>query len=123
MKERIFLGLALVVSVVTGLYFYNYLLHLNRRLEVVVAARDIPQFSVVGNNMLRSITLPAEAVHPAAIKRKEEVLGKAVLYPIAAGEQVLSQRFSVAIGEAWTPPGTGARGKGLPDPDQSPAGR
>lgn len=107
MKERIFLGLALVVSVVTGLYFYNYLLHVNRRLEVVVAARDIPQFSVVENNMLRSITLPAEAVHPAAIKRKEEVLGKAVLYPIAAGEQVLGHRFSLAIGEAGLLQGLG----------------
>ncbi|MCL4426527.1 MAG: Flp pilus assembly protein CpaB [Firmicutes bacterium] len=100
MREKSFLWLALGISLLTGLYLYNYLLHLNRRLEVLVAVRDIPQFAIVEPGMLRGVALPAEAVHPAAVKRKEEVVGRPALHPISAGEQIISHRFSSEAGEA-----------------------
>jgi pilus assembly protein CpaB len=61
--------------------------------SVVVAAAPIPARTVVTPAMVRIQELPAEAVHPSALRSPSDVVGKIVKTPLTADEQVLSTKL------------------------------
>lgn len=89
-----YLALALAAAVLAGTFAYVYLGGLARRVPVVVAARDFPAFATLDGDLVRIAYLPAAAVHPSALTRPGDALGRVSLVPRMAGEQVLAQTLA-----------------------------
>lgn len=64
------------------------------QLSAVVATRDIPERTVIKENMLEVKQFPADARHNLAFEDKALVIGQVVRVPIAAGEQVLKSKVA-----------------------------
>ncbi len=99
MKGNKYLVLALVLALVTSVYLYNYLVSLDKREKVVVARRDLDQYSRLDRDDIKVSYLPVEAVHPEAVRETETVLGKHLLVPVTAGEQILRDKVDFGTGE------------------------
>ncbi|MEW6031256.1 MAG: Flp pilus assembly protein CpaB [Bacillota bacterium] len=85
-----YLVLALACAVVAGVLAHTYLTGLSRSVPVVVAARDFPAYTVIDPSLVKTVLLPAVAVHPTAVRRAAEAVGLVSLVPRAAGEQLLA---------------------------------
>jgi Flp pilus assembly protein CpaB len=92
-----YLLLAGVAAVLTGLLVFFYLGTLARRAPVLVAARDFPAYTVLDEDTLRIVWLPAGAIHPLALRQEAEATGRVSLVPRAADEQILTS--SLVSGE------------------------
>lgn len=84
-----YLILAAAAAVLAGTFAYIYLGGLSRRVPVVVAARDFPAFTRLDGEAVKTAYLPEAAVHPSAVTRRDDVLGRVSLVPRQAGEQIL----------------------------------
>jgi len=62
--------------------------------NVVVAKNTIPQHTRITEEMLAVESIPAEAVHPEAIKNKDEAVGGISRSDIIKGEQLLVSRVA-----------------------------
>ena len=62
--------------------------------EVVVAKNTIPGHTRITAEMLAVKSIPVEALHPEAIKNKEEAAGSISRTEIIAGEQLLTTRVA-----------------------------
>jgi len=92
-----YLALALTAAALAGVFVHIYLGSLDRRVPVVVAARDLPAFTVLGPGAVKTLLLPPAAVHPRSLAAAGDALGKVTLVPRAAGEQIICT--SLASGE------------------------
>jgi pilus assembly protein CpaB len=61
---------------------------------VVFALRDIPERTQIKEGMLEVRQIPADAAHVLAIQEKNRAVGQITRVPIAAGEQVLSNKIA-----------------------------
>jgi Flp pilus assembly protein CpaB len=61
--------------------------------SVVVAATPIPARTIVTPAMIRVQELPAEAVHPNAVRSANDVIGKVVKTSLTADEQILTTKL------------------------------
>jgi Flp pilus assembly protein CpaB len=89
---------AIVLGALTSYLAWHYVDQANENkpvetAPVVVAAMPIPARTVVTPDMIRVQQLPLEAVHPAALRTPNDVLGKIVKTPLTADEQVLSTKL------------------------------
>lgn len=84
--------------------------------QVLVAREDIPVATRITDSMVELKAIPVEAVHPNSFSSTEGVVGNMARYPIAAGEQVLSDRVAAS---SMTLP----EGKELPLPYIVPEGK
>jgi len=102
--------LALFLGLVSAVLVYAYLSQAGGKetaasgetKEVLVAKEDIPVATRITDSMVELKAIPVEAVHPNSFPSTEGVVGNMARYPIAAGEQVLSDRVaasSVALRE------------------------
>ncbi|MGN0334308.1 MAG: Flp pilus assembly protein CpaB [Lachnospiraceae bacterium] len=66
--------------------------------SVVVAVSDIPQNTVITEEMLAVQTIPEELVLTGACRNKELLIGKMALVELKAGEQIFDSRL-IAVGE------------------------
>lgn len=82
--------LCLVAAVLTGVFVEVYLAGLGARVPVVVAARDLPAHTVLEEGLVKAVLLPKAAVHPGAVRKVPDALGRITLVPRAAGEQLLT---------------------------------
>lgn len=64
--------------------------------QVLVAREDIPVATRITDSMVELKAIPVEAVHPDSFPSTEGVVGNMARYPIAAGEQVLSDRVAAS---------------------------
>ena len=62
--------------------------------QVVVAKEDISVATRITDTMVELKAIPEDAVHPDSFSSTEGVVGNMARYPIAAGEQVLSDRVA-----------------------------
>jgi len=64
--------------------------------QVLVAREDIPVATRITDSMVELKAIPVDAVHPDSFSSTEGVVGNMARYPIAAGEQVLSDRVAAS---------------------------
>ena len=64
--------------------------------QVLVAREDIPVATRITDSMVELKAIPVEAIHPDSFSSTEGVVGNMARYPIAAGEQVLSDRVAAS---------------------------
>jgi pilus assembly protein CpaB len=83
---------------------------------VLVAKEDIPVATRITESMVETKAIPADVVLPGSFSSTEGVVGNMARYPIAAGEQILSER--VASGSMSLP-----EGQELPLPYIVPEGK
>lgn len=95
--------LALVSALLTAALLYIFLGSLadaakGKRVNVLTAARDIPPNTPITAEMLKTVTIAAEAMVPRALSDSAPALGKLSQDKIYAGEQIISTRL-IAPGE------------------------
>lgn len=91
---------ALIMAIVAGalLYFYLDNLENEKAVEVVyedvlVAAVDIPAYSVITGDMLTLTQMPAGTAHPLAAHSADEAIGYVTEGLIVAGEEILPEKL------------------------------
>lgn len=92
---------ALIMAVASGVAVYLFAESLKIRsseniedmADVVVALVNIPSDTIITSDMVGSVTLPSQAIHPQAQTSLSNVIGKINQYPIVANEQILSFRI------------------------------
>lgn len=91
-------ALAVLVGLAASLCVYSYIKKVEREArqrrlaQVVVAVKDISARELITAETVALKEVPAEAVHPRAAKKLEDVIGSVALAPIVSGEQVLLAR-------------------------------
>lgn len=96
--------LALFLGLVSAVLVYVYLSQAGgektaasgETKEVLVAREDIPVATRITDSMVELKAISADAVHPDSFSSTEGVVGNMARYPIAAGEQVLSDRVAAS---------------------------
>jgi pilus assembly protein CpaB len=94
--------LALFLGLVSAVLVYVYLSQAGGKetaasgetKQVLVAKEDIPVATRITDSMVELKAISVEAVHPNSFASTEGVVGNMARYPIAAGEQVLSERVA-----------------------------
>lgn len=101
MKSRNILILALIMALVTTFFFSRYLTQLDKkyksndnRVSVIVAKVPIIKNQRVTGEMLESRDLPAESVHPEAVRLMEDIEGSYALTDMKQGEILFGSRFT-----------------------------
>lgn len=62
-------------------------------IEVVVAAKDVPEETVLDASHLRLATVPERFVQPYAVRSPHELIGRLTAVPIAKDEQILANKI------------------------------
>ena len=96
--------LALFLGLVSAVLVYAYLSQAGGEKtaasgdtkQVLVAKEDIPVATRITDSMVELKAIPVDAVHPDSFSSTEGVVGNMARYPIAAGEQVLSDRVAAS---------------------------
>ena len=96
--------LALFLGLVSAVLVYVYLSQAGgektaasgETKQVLVAKEDIPVATRITDSMVELKAISADAVHPDSFSSTEGVVGNMARYPIAAGEQVLSDRVAAS---------------------------
>jgi pilus assembly protein CpaB len=101
MKSRNILIVALVMAIITTVLFRQYLRELDKKYKanqnkvgIIVAKHGIGKHQRVTREMLELKEISADAVHPEAIKKAEDILGNYALTDIKAGETLFASRFT-----------------------------
>jgi pilus assembly protein CpaB len=90
-----------VMALVVGIAVYAFASSLEQKARpvnietqtVVTAVLDIPENTLVTEDMVTMQSLPVQAVHPSAVTDPSQVIGQITKYPIMASEQVLLSRL------------------------------
>lgn len=93
-RDQAYLLLALAAAGATALFIYHWLSAADRRVQVVVAAADIPQGQSVTAEMLRLVSVHPSGRHPEAIGESGDAVGRFSLVPVHQGEQLLVSQLS-----------------------------
>lgn len=99
LREHRYLVLAALSGLLAAVATYQFLAGAARHVGVVVAAQPIPQFARIEPAMVAVAQLPVAAVHPDAAVTPEEVVGRYLMAPSAAGEQVLRSQLAGGPGD------------------------
>lgn len=111
MINKKLLIITLIISIITATAAYLYLENIKAELdtteytEVVVAAVNIPQDTVLSKDLLLMKKIPVEYVHPNAALQMDMVANKINKVPLTKGEGILSthimDQFSTEEGLAY----------------------
>jgi pilus assembly protein CpaB len=101
---KVVLLLALFLGLISAVLVYVYLSQAGGEetaasgttKSVVVATEDISVATRITDSMVEIKAISADAVHPDSFSSTEGVVGNLARYPIAAGEQVLSDRVAAS---------------------------
>jgi len=93
-----YLSAAVLLGGITGLVTWMYLHQLDQRVPVVVPAVAVAPYTALEADMLRTVLLPAQGVHPEALRDMHNLIGKFTLAPLWPGEQILTGMISEATG-------------------------
>lgn len=93
MRLRRVLVFTAVAALATGLLVYWLLMAMVAPGVVVITTGRVSERTVLTRDMLMAVRVPRAAIHPEAVRRIEDALGRSPLYPLAAGEQVLRSKL------------------------------
>ncbi len=96
------LGAALFALLLVYSYIYKKekeLLSLSTPVKVVVAAKDIPEGSLLDETTVEVVEIPKKFVQPGALTRPGEALDRIAAVPMLKGSQVLDSLFRPAAEE------------------------
>ncbi|HWP97459.1 MAG TPA: Flp pilus assembly protein CpaB [Syntrophomonadaceae bacterium] len=91
--------IALIFGLLAAGGFYRYLQEIKTHyspkdlVQVVRARENIPKDTIINVNAVQVDTLPAQYVHPDAVRDKSAVVGKVATSNITAGEEILQQKL------------------------------
>lgn len=88
MRGRWFLVAALVLALLGSVFLYVYLRQLDRRVPVVVAARDLSRHELLTGAEVRVALLHPGALLPGALTNPTQTVGRWVSHELLSGEQV-----------------------------------
>ncbi len=94
MRSRWLLVAGLILALAGGVLTFAYLRSLDRRVPVIVAARDLFPRDLIGPADVRTVYLDPEAVLPGGLR---ETQGRWVVNIIFAGEQITSARTELSL--------------------------
>jgi len=96
------LGVALFALLLVYSYLYKKekeLLSLATPIQVLVAAKDIPEGSLLDETAVETVEIPKKFVQPGALTQPVEVLDRIAAVPMLKGSQVLDSLFRPAAEE------------------------
>lgn len=93
MRLRRVLAFTAITALGTGLLVYWLLMVMVAPGVVVITTASVSERTVLTRDMLMAVRVPRAAIHPEAVRRVEDALGRSPLYPLAAGEQVLRSKL------------------------------
>ncbi|WP_064092019.1 Flp pilus assembly protein CpaB [Rossellomorea aquimaris] len=100
MRSKLILFLALVMGGITTFLFFNYMKQFDtakvvnqNTVEVVVASEKINENERITEDKLKVTNLPSKGLHPQAVKKKNDVVGKYATAAIEADETLLTHRI------------------------------
>src|SRR5215213_10215291 len=101
----IFLLLGVLIAVGFASFFFQHApgateTARNESVEVLVAAQDIPERTMVAAPFLATKRMLPTSLPPAALVRSDEAVGKMTTGPILAGEFILPGKLAEADGRA-----------------------
>ncbi|RDV84063.1 Flp pilus assembly protein CpaB [Ammonifex thiophilus] len=101
MRAKLFLVLSFLCAVGAAVGTYFYLEHLKATyrqkahyVPVVVAAQDIPARTLLTSSLLKLQDLPSSCVHPLALRRVEDAVGRVTTVPLVRGEVLLQSKLA-----------------------------
>lgn len=99
LSPKLLLLVAGTLSLCTAALLYFYLQEDDAPAEskvrtVVIAAQDIPARAKIAPEMVREMTVSAEAVQQDALTEASKVIGRATKLPVFAGEQIGENRLA-----------------------------
>jgi pilus assembly protein CpaB len=100
MRSRWFLVAALILALAGSMCLYIYLRQLDRRVAVVVAAREISRHELLSNADVRLAYVHPSALLPGASRTVAEVAGRWAVREIMTGEQVTAARLDAGASSA-----------------------
>ncbi|MEW6725206.1 MAG: Flp pilus assembly protein CpaB [Bacillota bacterium] len=86
--------IALVLALLTALLVHRYLSQFGRTGRVLIAARDIEAGTRLLPELVREAEIPAKAIHPRAVRRRDELSGLYALTPVYVGQQIIAPMLS-----------------------------
>lgn len=90
--RRVFVFTA-IAALGTGLLVYWLLMTMLAPGQVVIATAGIGARTALAPEMLTVVRMPRAGIHPDAVRRIDEVVGRVPMYPLAAGEQILAGKL------------------------------
>ncbi len=109
MKTKLILIIALIMAIITTVLFRQYVINLEKKyrsqnniITIVVPKVDIKKNQLVSKDMLEFKEVSSSSVHPQALKKFEEVVGKYAVTDIKSGEVLLPLRFTDQYSENQT---------------------
>lgn len=116
--------IAIICGLLAAALFFQYIQIVKARYQpddlvtVIKAAAPISKDTVILNEQIAAVSLPAKFVHPEAIRDKKGVVGKIAITDIAADEEILPHKLAdkdarSGEGLAYTIP-TGKRAVAIP---------
>jgi pilus assembly protein CpaB len=101
-RQKLILGLAMVLALVAGLMSYQFLSGQNKQGALVaqktvyVAAHDLQARAPITPDMLESVSRPATAVDQDAVTSLDQIKGKIALTTIPTGATITASRIGAA---------------------------
>jgi pilus assembly protein CpaB len=100
--------LAILMAIIAAISVYYFATSLQQKTQVqdvetgyaVVVLTDIPQNTMITEEMVIVKEFSLDAVHPMAITSAEEVVGMIARYPLLVGEQILLSKIGEKGSEA-----------------------
>lgn len=98
LSPKVLFVIALILSFSATVLIFNYLQSATTKIggeAVVVAALDIPAATTITASMVKTVTIPSEAVQPGSIRELGKVVGTMTRIPVGAGDQITERRLAV----------------------------
>ncbi len=98
LSPKVLFVIALILSFSATVLIFNYLQSATTKVGgevVVVAALDIPAATTISASMVKTVTIPSEAVQPGSIRELGKVVGTMTRIPVGAGDQITERRLAV----------------------------
>ncbi|MHC1694378.1 MAG: Flp pilus assembly protein CpaB [Eubacteriales bacterium] len=91
--------IAIVFSLIAGFAAYRFSMELQKSdapatIKVVAANGRITPFVPITSEMIKTMDIPAQSVHPLSVKDSGEILGMVALSPLEDGEVILSTKVT-----------------------------
>lgn len=100
MKNKGIYIIALLFGLLTSYFLYEFLAKVEKdttKIEmetVVVAAQDVPTYTLLTREMVKLQKVPVGSAHPHALRQPEEAVGKITIIPLIVGEQLLQEKVA-----------------------------
>jgi Flp pilus assembly protein CpaB len=96
MQNNRILILATIMALISGTIIFSVLKSNSTRVSVLVARKEIPQYTQIEESMIEMIEIHPTGLIGVKQMKKEDIIGQYSLVPIYQGEQFLYEKFSLS---------------------------